>query len=125
MFTYQAKVINIVDGDTLDLLVYIAIDLVYTRRCRLLGLNCPEVHGETKEKGLDAKEYTEERLIDKDVIIHVKGADAFGRWLTKIELDGKDFNQELIDKGFAVPFMVAENPFSPQKYIEEKFGWEQ
>jgi endonuclease YncB( thermonuclease family) len=114
MFTYEGIVTNVVDGDTIDIDIKIAIDMKYLRRCRLLGLNCPELHKEgQREKGSEAKEFTTQRLLNQPVTITLSKADAFGRWLVNIVMkDGTDFNQELLSSGHAVPYYMAESPYS-------------
>lgn len=113
MFTYEGVVTNIVDGDTVDIDIKIAIDLKYLRRCRLLGLNCPELHKDgQREQGASAKEFTSQRLLNQKVTITLTKADAFGRWLVNIILpNGTDFNKELIASGHAVPYYMTESPY--------------
>jgi micrococcal nuclease len=106
MYEYQGKVINVVDGDTLDIEVDLGFLLHATHRLRLLGVNCPEVHGPTRAAGLMAAGYTRNALLGKTVRIRTAKADDFGRWLAQVYLDGLDFNADLIAKGLAVPYMV-------------------
>lgn len=107
MYEYDAKVINVVDGDTIDCVVSLPFYLTATHRFRLLGLNCPEVHGPTKAEGLKAAEYTRATLLGKVVRLRSAKSDDFGRWLAQIYLGDVDFNADLIAKGFAVPYMVG------------------
>jgi micrococcal nuclease len=107
MYEYDAKVINVVDGDTIDCDIDLGLFLHATHRLRLLGVNCPEVHGPTKAEGLKAAEYTRVTLLGQTVRIRTAKSDSFGRWLCQVYLDGLDFNQSLVDRGLAVPFMVG------------------
>jgi micrococcal nuclease len=107
MYEYQGKVINIVDGDTVDIQVDVGYFITTTHRFRLLGVNCPEVHGETKAAGLEAAAYTRATLLGQTVRIRTAKSDSFGRWLAQVFLGDVDFNQSLVDRGLAVPYMVG------------------
>ncbi len=56
MFEYHAKILEVTDGDTLDLLVDLGFDPVYRRlkRARLYGIDAPE---KNTEAGMAAKAY--------------------------------------------------------------------
>jgi micrococcal nuclease len=107
MYEYDAKVTNVVDGDTIDCIVSLPFYLTATHRFRLLGVNCPEVHGATKAEGLKAAAYTRATLLGKTVRLRSAKSDDFGRWLCQIYVGDIDFNQSLIDRGLAVPYMVS------------------
>jgi micrococcal nuclease len=107
MYEYDAKVINIVDGDTIDCVVTLPFYLNATHRFRLLGVNCPEVHGPTKADGLKAAEYTRATLLGKVIRLRSAKSDDFGRWLAQIYIGDVDFNADLVAKGLAVPYMVG------------------
>jgi micrococcal nuclease len=107
IYEYDAKIINVVDGDTIDCVVSLPFYLTATHRFRLLGVNCPEVHGDTKAAGLEAAAYTRATLLGQTVRIRTAKSDSFGRWLAQVFLGDVDFNQSLIDRGLAVPYMVG------------------
>jgi micrococcal nuclease len=107
MYEYDAKVINIIDGDTVDCVISLGFYLTATHRFRLLGVNCPEVHGDTKAAGLEAAAYTRATLLGQTVRIRTAKSDSFGRWLAQVFIGDVDFNQSLIDRGLAVPYMVG------------------
>lgn len=45
----------------------------------------------------------------KDETVDIN-SDSFGRWLVRIYLEnGTDYNQSLIDRGFAVPFLTEKD----------------
>jgi micrococcal nuclease len=131
MYEYDAKVINVVDGDTIDCDIDLGLFLHATHRMRLLGVNCPEVHGDTKAEGLKAAEYTRATLLGQTVRIRTAKSDSFGRWLCQVFVDGLDFNQSLIDRGLAVPFMVGKvagtwvisDSDEPEEDDEERHPW--
>lgn len=120
---YRGIVTRVVDGDTIDCLISTTVDAGFgvtatfatSHRIRLAGINCPEVHGPDKDRGLVAAAFTHEHLLGKEVQLVASRtddgdfkADSFGRWLARVYLGGVDFNQQLIDAGHAVPFMTKD-----------------
>ena len=58
MYTYEAQVTRVVDGDTIDALVDLGFDIHKSIRIRLVGMNAPESRTrdlEEKKLGLAAK----------------------------------------------------------------------
>lgn len=116
MYSYNAYVNNVVDGDTVDLDIDLGFKtFLHDVRCRLIGINTPETRGKKKCKaGLDAKAIVIEELLNKTIRIRSYkddavdvNSDSFGRWLIRIYLeDGTDYNQSLIDRGFAEAYMT-------------------
>lgn len=87
-YTYKAKLVKIVDGDTVDLIVDLGFDTFRKERFRLYGINAPESRTrdlKEKEKGLAAKKYLTE-LTEKLKYIQTmqdkKGK--YGRFLVKL-----------------------------------------
>lgn len=57
MYEYRAKVLRVVDGDTLYLAVDMGLETTRILDVRLYGINCPEMHD--APAGATAKAYTE------------------------------------------------------------------
>ena len=71
LFRYRATVRHVIDGDTVALVLDLG-DSVYRRRnVRLLDVNAPEVVGETRAAGLQAKAFLE-RLLPLRLAVYVK-----------------------------------------------------
>jgi len=100
-------VVNIVDGDTLD--INIADDKYEHTRVRLLGIDTPEAGaGKTEQMyyAAEATEFARALALGKKVtvILDQKSPtrDKYGRLLAHLELeDGRSVNEELVQKGFA------------------------
>ncbi|WP_289020356.1 thermonuclease family protein [Desulfobacter postgatei] len=98
----QYQVLNIVDGDTVDILY-----MGQKERVRLLCVDTPEsVHpDQTKncELGKQASAYTKSRLTGKTVDLEFESTlrGKYGRLLAYIILDGKNFNVELVREGWS------------------------
>ncbi len=111
-YLYRAQVTRIVDGDTIDVDIDLGFYIwIRRQRIRLLGIDAPEVKGETKVAGNAAAEYLTSLIEEKTVILRtVKGKDdsdrhdSFGRWLGTIYLGGVDINNEMLRAGHAVPY---------------------
>jgi micrococcal nuclease len=113
MYEYQATLIKVIDGDTLDLLVDQGIRVFNEQRLRLYGVNTPELHDKdpaVRAKANEAKQYLIDNLpTGKNTIriVTIKDeGDKYGRLLAKVYVGDRLINQELIDKGLAVAFMV-------------------
>ena len=59
MYTYQAKLIEVIDGDTVDLFIDLGFGVHIKERCRLYGIDAPEM---PTEAGKAAKAYLESLL---------------------------------------------------------------
>jgi micrococcal nuclease len=111
-FIYNAEVVRVVDGDTLDVNVDLGFRVFTKLRLRLLHVDTPEVfgvkHGSEEHKaGLIASEATKAWVKEHGphvVIRTAKGTGKYGRWLAEVGCDGGEthsLNDHLIDKGWA------------------------
>jgi hypothetical protein len=85
------EVERVIDGDTV---------VVNGSSMRLLGINCPE---KGEKYSLEAKEFLEERVMNKTIVMKSKGVDRYNRglvYLFDIE-DKKNINLEIVEKGYA------------------------
>lgn len=116
MFQYKAKVMRVVDGDTLWVEVDLGFFLRQSMYLRLYGLNTPEIRGPERPQGLKTKEFVMNTLpVGSTVVIKTYKTEKYGRFLTDlyylpgsedaddILLRGTWLNQELLDKGLAKP----------------------
>lgn len=107
MFTYKAKVIRIVDGDTIEVMADLGFSVWIKLSVRLYGINTPESRTkdlEEKKRGLAAKERLTQLISGKDIILVSKKVDKYGRALGELFLtaqDSKSINKTLIEEGHA------------------------
>lgn len=118
MYTYNAKLVKVVDGDTIDALVDLGFDTWKQVRIRMQGINAPESRTrDLKEKklGLAAKARLKEILKDnKNKFILVShGVGKYGRCLGEIFVENTpgdndqypyleiSVNRVLINEGYA------------------------
>lgn len=80
-YTYRVvKVLNVVDGDTIDVLLDVGFHTHLTKRLRFLGVDTWEVRGEERERGFVAKARLGEILADADRIYVQTVMDATGKY---------------------------------------------
>lgn len=115
MYEYFVKnVTNVVDGDTIDVIIDLGFDILFASRVRLAGIDTPE--SRTKDKmekvlGLEAKEYLKKHLKDaKSVIIKTEKMDSsekYGRILGWVYINGdtESLNDKMINDGYAWGYM--------------------
>ena len=107
---YVRKVENVVDGDTIDVLIDLGFDILFQSRVRLAGIDTPESRTkDLKEKalGLESKEYLKKHLKDaKSVVIKTEKMDSsekYGRILGWVYINGDtvSLNDMMINDGYA------------------------
>ena len=111
---YVRKVENVVDGDTIDVLIDLGFDILFASRVRLAGIDTPESRTKDlaeKALGLEAKEYLKKSLKDsKSVVIKTEKMDSsekYGRILGWVYVDGNtvSLNDMMINDGYAWGYM--------------------
>jgi micrococcal nuclease len=111
---YVRKVENVVDGDTIDVLIDLGFDILFQSRVRLAGIDTPESRTkDLKEKalGLESKEYLKKHLKDaKSVVIKTEKMDSsekYGRILGWLYINGdtESVNDKMINDGYAWGYM--------------------
>ena len=89
-FWYGATVLDVIDGDTVDLMIDLGFNIHHKIRVRLYGVNTPESRTKDlkeKELGLKAKQFTKDWLTNhKWVFVSTipDKNDKYGRVLAKI-----------------------------------------
>jgi micrococcal nuclease len=111
---YVRKVENVVDGDTIDVLIDLGFDILFQSRVRLAGIDTPESRTkDLKEKalGIESKEYLKKALKDaKSVVIKTEKMDSsekYGRILGWVYINGDtvSLNDMMINDGYAWGYM--------------------
>lgn len=100
MFQYTAKVINIVDGDTFDLLIDLGFSVFVKQRVRLARINAPEL--KTPEGKQLKSELT--YLLDQPVTISTKSKDIYGRYIAEVFYQNNNLSDQLLRDNKAVAY---------------------
>ena len=104
-YEYTCRVLDVVDGDTVDVLISLGFRMTTVQRIRLSGVDCPEIHAKDefeRRAAQEAKQFTQNwvevnQLTNKGVLIEefplaistLKDPDSFGRWLGTIFVPGQ------------------------------------
>lgn len=104
MYEYQAKVIRVVDADTIWCRVDLGFRLYREISLRFEGINAPEL---STQEGKDARDRLKQILtVDSDIVIRTyRDPGAYDRYTAKVFLDGTNLNDWLIAEGLAVPYV--------------------
>jgi micrococcal nuclease len=105
-YRYNARVVKVVDGDTIDCIVDLGFYITANIRFRLLGVDTPETNSKDpalKSIAINAKDFVSKQLLNKSVVVEVTKTDKYGRWLAKVfESDTQpSINEQLITLGYA------------------------
>jgi len=104
MYEYKAKLLRVVDGDTLDLKVDLGFKTSVEWRFRLKDIDTPETWRPKSENerrhGEKATEFVIKELKNKDIIVRSYKLGAYSRYSCDIFYDGKSLVEELKKNGF-------------------------
>lgn len=108
-YVRNAVVLNVVDGDTLDLNIDLGFRIWIRQRVRVYGIDCPEMHGPSKAAGLAAKSaalgWVKTMSLDGiQVRTHLDKTDSFGRVLAEVWSGDDSLAAYLLSQGYAVPY---------------------
>lgn len=104
---FMAQVKRVVDGDTIDVMVYLGLEVWKEERLRLPGIDAWEIRGEERPKGLVAKEYVEHWVndlgVDRYVILETnQDRGKYGRLIADLVECGHYLTDDLVNAGHAV-----------------------
>ena len=96
---------RVIDGDTVEL----SEPLYGAIKVRLDGIDVPETRTASCKKemqrGYEAKGFAVGVLEGRAVTIHTLGKKGrWGRLIARIEIDGKDYGQAMLERGYAVRY---------------------
>lgn len=108
MYEYKAKVIRIVDGDTIELLIDLGFGVSKVEMTRLANIDAYEKslrNGQTAEEkalGIEATNYLIDLLSNKDVIVKtVKDSGKYGRYIANIFYNDESISDLMVKLGYA------------------------
>ena len=116
MYTYNAIVERVVDGDTVDVNIDLGFKITMMKqRVRLMGIDTPELRTrdlKEKECGYFVRDKLREKILNQIIIVKCLNFDKYGRLLVYIYPynenmiidDKQSYNQWLIDNKYALPY---------------------
>ena len=105
-YRYKAKLIRIIDGDTIVALIDLGFEIATRKKIRLYGINAPETRTlleKEKTAGILAKDRLEELLgaSNGEFVLVSHGVGKYGRCIGTIYIDKENINQLLLSEGLA------------------------
>ena len=115
MYEYRVVFKGAVDGDTVDVVIDLGLNVHKAERLRLAGLDTPELHAKDPAQRRAAEEalaYTRTALSAASAITvrtdKPYSTDKYGRWLGTVSFtingEARCLNEELIAQGHAKPY---------------------
>ena len=111
MYEYFVKEVkNVVDGDTIDVIIDLGFDILFASRVRLAGIDTPESRTTDKAEkalGIEAKEYLKKHFKDAKTIVirteKMNSSEKYGRILGWVYVNGESesLNNKMINDGYA------------------------
>ena len=111
-YLYDAELIRVIDGDTIDAWIDLGFDIAIRRRIRLWGINAPETRTldlQEKAEGFEAKN----RLIELlelnrgQFMVRSQGLDKYGRCLGEIYIQDVNINKQLLAEGVVDVYEIS------------------
>ena len=110
-YLYRIKDVHkVVDGDTIDVIIDLGFDILFSSRVRLAGIDTPEsrtTDAYEKKLGLEVKEWLKHRLEGaKDILIKTELPDStekYGRIIGHLFINGEtiSINNQMVAEGYA------------------------
>ena len=91
---FEARVVTVVDGDTVD----VRRADGRTARIRIHAIDCPE---NGRPFAAVARRFTRSLVFDRDVLVLPVDRDRYGRTVARLRVDGTDVSESLVEAGLA------------------------
>lgn len=102
MNTYRAIVYNVVDGDTIDVMIDLGFKLYTKQRIRLARIDTPE----RGQPGFhEATNRMKNLLLDQNITLVTTKVSKWGYYVGDIYLNTIDINQLMLSEGLAKPYL--------------------
>jgi len=108
MYTYEAKITKVTDGDTVHADINLGFGVVLSNTIlRLYGINAPEMKGESISEGLTSKTRLAELVLGRTVLLKTlkDKREKYGRLLAQIWVENVFVNDLLVNEGLAKPYI--------------------
>lgn len=98
-YEYKATVENVVDGDTVDVVVDLGFKVSSRQRVRLARIDTPE---RSQPGYAAARDFVREAVLDKPVMLKTEKVSKWGYYLAEITLqDGRNLSDTLVQTQLA------------------------
>ena len=99
MYKYNAELVRVIDGDTVELDIDLGFHITARQIVRLLGVDAPETR--TKDLGEKARGFIVKDKVAlavfnaNEIIVETEKQGSFKRWLGVIYCDGRNLNKQV------------------------------
>ena len=86
-YSYRAKIIRVVDGDTVDADIDLGFKVTSHQRLRLARIDTPELNSkdpQVRQNAVDATEFVRSKILNQTVFVVTTKSDLYGRYLAEI-----------------------------------------
>lgn len=109
-YVYHAQLVEVIDGDTVQLLIDLGFEITHRIIVRLDGVNAPEIK---TAKGKQAREFVQKELKNSYLVVETKKRGKYGRYIAGIHYHkkfsdysdimthGKNISTELLNRKLA------------------------
>lgn len=100
------KVVAVYDGDTITVNMFI-FGKIRQFKIRMLGYDTPEIRNknlEEKQRGLAARDYLSDLILEKIVFVKCRGFDKYGRLLGTVYFEDICVNELMISESYGIPY---------------------
>lgn len=109
MYIYNARVLKVVDGDTVDLEVDLGFHITAKHRFRLARIDTAEKNSSIPEERMladIATKFLVEKFnaVNNQIVIKTTKQDKYGRYLVDIIVNDQNINDEMLALGLAVKY---------------------
>ena len=109
MYHYKAKLVRVIDGDTIELDIDLGFSITIRQTVRLSDINTPELRSKDPVEKINAqraKSRLSELLNSNPIMIKTEkdSREKFGRILGEIFIGDTSINQQMINEGLAVSY---------------------
>lgn len=108
MYEYQASLIGVVDGDTIDVWVDLGFSIRIQQRLRLDGINTAEMRADDpgERARAQAAKARLAALLPPEFVVRTRKdkREKFGRILAEIVVGERSINRVLVEEGLAQPY---------------------
>jgi micrococcal nuclease len=94
MWTYNARVLKVVDGDTIDVEIDLGFKIFSRQRLRLARIDTPEMNDPDplkRARAQQARDLVMKEVLGGPVVVDTKKTDVYGRWLAEVTYGAMDF----------------------------------
>jgi micrococcal nuclease len=115
MDVFKARVVRVVDGDTVELDFDLGFRISHRHVVRLADIDCPELRGPSRPAGSAARSFTDTWCKEHPIVMVLtekadSPSDKYGRFVATLwpkSGNGRTLNDALVEAGHAV---IAANP---------------